>query len=299
MRAFVRVESPDGRLHELVHGDIVGRLRAAALHLDDGRVSEAHAMVSLREGELRLVALRGAFAVHGRPLSEVVLAPGQRIQLARDLELTVVDVVLPDHILAIEGDGLPRQALPGVCSLVPVPRPHLVAGWVEDADAWLWSTGSGWSVRQGDAPPRDLVPGDRVDCGGATFAIVALPVQHAGLEPTRQRGGIDAPLHLVARFDTVHVHRDGEPVLVLSGMLARIISELVSFGGPVGWQVLAGQLWPREDEAAVLRSRLDVNLSRLRRKLREARVRTDLVATDGAGSIELLTYAHDRVEDQT
>ena len=59
------------------------------------------------------------------------------------------------------------------------------------------------------------------------------------------------------------------------------------------------QLWPRQGDAAALRARFDVNLSRLRRKLRAARIRTDLVNLDGAGVVELLLYPHDRVEDRT
>lgn len=39
-------------------GDLIGRLPGAALQIADPRVSEAHAMVSLRAGELVLLALR-------------------------------------------------------------------------------------------------------------------------------------------------------------------------------------------------------------------------------------------------
>ena len=40
---------------------------SAALHLDDPRVSEAHAMVSIRGSELKLLALRGRFQIDGLP----------------------------------------------------------------------------------------------------------------------------------------------------------------------------------------------------------------------------------------
>ena len=39
------------------------------LHVDDARVSEAHALVSLRGRELQLLALRGRFAVDSTPRS--------------------------------------------------------------------------------------------------------------------------------------------------------------------------------------------------------------------------------------
>jgi len=59
MRAFVRLRCTDGSIAELTHGDLIGRLGTAALHFDDARISEAHAMISLRGQELKLLALRG------------------------------------------------------------------------------------------------------------------------------------------------------------------------------------------------------------------------------------------------
>lgn len=71
LHASVRLLDPAGREHDVVHGDVVGRLWTAALQLDDGRVSEAHAMVSLREGQLQLLPLRGALAVGGTPQNQI------------------------------------------------------------------------------------------------------------------------------------------------------------------------------------------------------------------------------------
>lgn len=300
MRAYVRLRGPDGTCYELVHGDLIGRLWSAAMPIDDARVSEAHAMISLREQELRLIALRGAFAVNGRPSNEVALVPGLEILLARGLAIEVEAVHLPATVLALEGQGLPRQMLPGVASITVHPEPRLLAGFHERADAWIWCTGEeNWRIRHPGGEATPLLAGGRVLIGGAPFVAVEVPLAVAGQAATRQQGGVGAPLRIVANFDTVHIHRDGSVVLVLGGVPARIVSELVALGGPSHWSVLAGQLWPREDDADVTRSRLDVNLSRLRRKLREARVRTDLVHTDGAGSVELLLYPHDVVEDRT
>lgn len=297
MRAYVRLRGPDGSSHELVHGDLVGRLRTAAMPLDDSRVSEAHAMVSLREQELRLVALRGGLAVDGEPRNEVPLSPGLVILLARGLSVEVEDVVLPESVLGLEGPGLPRQMLPGVASVVLPLR--LVRGHVEGAAAVIWNTGDVWRLRIGEAPPRTLVAGDSFVVSELCLSAVAVPLQAAGLSPTRRHGGVDAPLHLVANLDTVHIQRAGQTPVVIGGVPARIISELVALGGPVPWTLLAGQIWPKEPDPDVVRSRLDVNLSRLRRKLREARIRTDLVHTDGAGQVELLLYPHDTAEDRT
>ncbi len=127
MRASALVRAPDGLLHELGPGDIIGRLSTASLLVDDARVSEAHAMVSLRGGELKLLALRALFAIDGKPLRELTLTEGQRIELARDLALEVEEVVLPTEVLVLDMPGLGRQPLPGACWLHTRPHPRLLA----------------------------------------------------------------------------------------------------------------------------------------------------------------------------
>jgi hypothetical protein len=253
-------------------------------------------MVSMREGELRLLALRGRFAVKGKPTDAVVLEPGLRVQLARGVELEVVEVVLPDEILAVESDALPRQALPGVASFVSGPR--MVAGWHEDAEVHVWLTGEGAMIRQGGAT-KPLEVGDRFEVEGATVRVVAVPLAAMNLAATRGEGSLASPLRLVAHFDTVHLHRAGLPPVLFSGKQARLISELVAVGTAMSWQSLASELWPDEPESLRLRSRLDVVLSRIRRNLRARGVRADLLRMDGAGQIELVVYEHDTIEDNT
>ena len=60
----------------------------------------------------------------------------------------------------------------------------------------------------------------------------------------------------------------GEP-LVFSGLMARILTELVQLGGPAPWEVVAGAVWPDERDAFSLRKRWDVTLGRLRSRLKE------------------------------
>lgn len=299
MRAYVRVRAPDGSHHELVHGDLVGRLSTAALPIDDARISEAHAMISLRERELKLIRLRGGLAYDGKPVNELTLRPGLEVVLAAGISLHVESLHLPSSVLGLVGGRLARQVLPPVASLVPAAEGvRLQAGYVQDAVAWVWCTGSAWRVRVGErvAP---LAPGDRFEVGGETIGAVEIPLEAAGGAATRAVGGVEAPLRIEANFDTVQIHREGAAALVLGGTHARIVSELVALAGPAHWKVIAGLLWPDAAEPESLRSRFDVALSRLRRKLREARIRTDLVHTDGAGQVELLLYPHDRVADRT
>ncbi|HMV65296.1 MAG TPA: FHA domain-containing protein, partial [Myxococcota bacterium] len=171
MNPAVTLLGPDGALYELVAGDIIGRVWSAALRINDGRVSEAHAMVSLREGELQLVGLRGGFAVDGRPLGQVTLAPGLRVLLAHGVALEVVDVRLPDHVLGVEGDALPCQALPGVCSITGGERPRLQRGWHEGAGAHVWFGDERWWVRGRDGEARPVVAGDALEVDGARLRL--------------------------------------------------------------------------------------------------------------------------------
>lgn len=298
MRAYVRLKLPGGEVTELEHGDLIGRLWSAALCIPDARISEAHAMVSLRGQELLLLPLRGRFASLGHRQSSLVLEAGQRITLADGFDLEVEEVVLPAAVFAVEGDGLPRVVVSGVCSLLTRPRPELVPRLVPDAPAWLWGDGDHWRLTLSGVT-RPLEVGDRWEIDGRWFTAVGMPLDRASPMETRLEGGVAVPLRIVARFDTVHIHREHGGALALSGLAARLVSEVVAFDGPVGWEVLARELWPEEDDLHLLRHKLDVTLSRLRARLREARIRPDLIRSDGFGKVELFLLDGDRVEDQT
>ena len=129
MRIFAQLRLPDGSTAELSPGDVVGRLATAALRLDDPRVSEAHALVSLRGSDLKLLALRGILAVDRKQRTEVTLDPGVKVALARDLVLEVIEVCIPAKVLTVSLPGLPAQPLFGaVFSVVREPTPGLPRG---------------------------------------------------------------------------------------------------------------------------------------------------------------------------
>lgn len=298
MRAFVRFRCPDGSIAELAHGDLIGRLGTAALHLDDARISEAHAMISLRGEELKLLALRGRFAVGSKPLSALTLAEGQQISFTRDLVLTVEEVVLPDEVIALSVGGKP-QVLLGATAIIAEPEGlRMVGGYREGAAALVWNRDDRWRIRIGSAPAQELRPGEVHTVSGQSVTAVALPLSRIGGGATRLAGAINSPLRIVVQFDAAQIHREGEPVLVLSGISARILSELVSFGGPVEWAVLAGEVWPHIEDRSRLRKQLDVSLTRLRKKLTRGRVRKDLINSDGTGKLALVLGEGDRVEDR-
>lgn len=297
MHASVRLRGPEGAEHELVHGDLIGRVWSASLQINDARVSEAHAMVSLREGELHLIGLRGAFAVDGHPLGEVVLRDGLRIVLAPGVELAVLEVRLPPTVLGLQGAGLPPTMLPGVCALVDGPL-RLCRGTRHDALATIWNDGEQWWVRGSGGGERPLEEGDVVPAGPHALTACAIALGTAGPGATLARS-LSPPLEIVVRYDTVHVHRAGHAPVTLSGNQARLVSELAACRAPLDWVSLARLLWRDGAEPAQLRSRIDVVTSRIRRALRAHGVRVNLVRADGAGLIELLLYPEDTVRDET
>jgi hypothetical protein len=293
MRALVRVRLDSGERVELGHGDIIGRLWNAALVVDDPRVSEAHAVISLRGHELKLLGLRGRFAVDGRPVGEIALRRGQRLELAAGLTLEVEEVELPDEVMGLETVGMAPRVLPGTCALVVQPAPGFSAPSDPAAVAHVWCLPEGWRLRPVGGAAVTLLDGMEVVAGGRTWRAVSMSLGGPS-NPTRVDASLDVPLRIVARFDTVHVFRAGLPPVLLNGLSARLVSELVAFGAPVGWQMLADELWPEGGT----RKQLDMVLVRLRRKLRDERLRSDLVRADGAGIIELFLRPGDVIEDQ-
>lgn len=277
---------------------MIGRVWSAALVLDDPRISEAHALVSLREGDFWLLSLRRRVLVQRKPVSEVRLVPGLEVDLADRLCVSVRAVVLPPEALTIEADGLAPMFLPGVCSIVTRPRVAVSARSDPQAPCRIWSTAGQWRVQVG-TEVRPLAPGDAWVVDGVTLRVVMRPTAGVGASATRTPGGVHAAVHLIACFDTVELRRDGEPTVVLGGLAARLVSELVALAGPVDWRVVARALWPGEPDEGALRRRWDVALARLRARLRAERIRDDLIHADGSGQFTLLLRAGDRVDDRT
>lgn len=295
---IARIE--DGPSVTLYPGDFIGRLRTAALRVDDPRVSEAHALISLRDGELRLLALRGVLAVNRQRVNDAVLVPGLKVRLAKDLHLHILSVDLPDTALGVAIDDLPAQLLLGSsASLLLHPEPGLVRAYHRDAAAHLWSDGLGWRIQLDASDPQVLEPGFSATVDGHTIRATTVPIQRAGMDETAIGGRLHPPLKLVANYDTAHIHRAGLEPVSLSGIAARIIGELVALGGPATWETVAGQIWRGDEDPNRLRRRWDVSLTRLRSRLEQHGVRRTLLQSDGTGRIELLLLPGDEVEDNT
>lgn len=298
MHPHVTFRLASGAIAELLPGDLIGRSDRAALCLSEPYISEAHAMVSLRSGELKLLALRGRFSADGKPVSQVTLRAGQRIVLASRAPLVVEDVVLPTELLVLQCEGMTPWVLQAVCSLRVGSTVELAPGFLPDADATFWTTGAQLHVRVGDEPVRMLAKGSVIEVRGRTFRVGAQPLVARSHVGTWESAEVGSPLHLIVSYDTVKIVA-GPHRLTLDGISARILSELAAIGAPVAWQEVAKEIWGREPIAeSTLRDRWDTSLARLRRKLETARLRTDLVHSTGVGQVELLLGPGDTFEDR-
>lgn len=293
----VHLALPDGTQVHLNPGDVIGRMASAALRVDDPRVSEAHALVSLRGERLVLLALRGALLRNGKPQSAIELVAGNEIVLAAGLSLKVLRVQLPATALAIEGvEHGPVVLTASVYSLVTSGnKTSCIPGFHEDSVLSIWSTGEGWRMQRGSAPAQALDEDQELIPGVRTAAI---QLSQASAQSTVAAGQIGVPLRIVARFDTVQIDREGWPTCHLGGRPARILSELVSIGAPVSWEAVAREIWADNADRDHLRTRWDRNLSSLRSKLRAAQIRTDLVRSCGSGNVELLLHQSDQALDE-
>jgi len=127
----------------------------STVRIDDPRISEAHALVSLRGTELKLLALRGRLSVDGKPRTEVTLIPGLRVVLAGFFGLTVDDVAMPDQILGITAVYDPTQVVGahGVIAIVPSSEVPLRSGYDPAAAAHVWTRADASVLRRATSDP--------------------------------------------------------------------------------------------------------------------------------------------------
>lgn len=292
MRAHVTVQIEERRVRVMA-GGLIGRMPSASLRLDDPRVSEAHALVSLRAGRLLMIGLANELRVGRQRVQRVQLTPGQRVGLTDDLWLQVLEVVLPSSSLAIQGLGVRPIVLDVDVGTFLGDPPRLEPGFDPRGEAHLWASGEGWSIRRrGEVIP--LVAGTEFDVVGSRVRVIEVPPIDVG--GTHRSLVAQDDLRLVIRFTSVHILRAGRPTVKLAGVTARILTELVRFASPVPWDWVAREVWGALDRD-LLRTRWDRNLRTVRRKLLENGLREDLVFADGRGNVELVLGPADEVVD--
>lgn len=295
---FVSLLLPSGERQTVGPGALFGRSFAADLRLDDGRVSEAHAFLSLRGGQFVLFALRGRLRVDGRDALRVELCEGQVLELARDVALVVERIVPPRQALTISGAGLERQMLVEVTSVVLEPVLRLVSGHQPLAAAVLFSDGLDWHVQVTAGPLQRLHAGLTVAIQGNELTFADQWLGDAQVEETAPLVP-SGSLRLVSYFDSVHLlDENGEVQGVITGKPAQLMAELLSYGGPIEWRTLAQAVWGKGEQDQVLRNRLDVTLAKLRRMLKVIGLRRDLVLAHKNGLLELVLYPGDKTEDR-
>lgn len=299
--------SPDARSVTVHPGGLIGRLAGAEVMIADPRVSEAHALVSLRSRTLKLLALRGGLTVGGREVDAVTLAVGVRIELAEGLFVTVERVDLPTHTLVLCGATQGPVELGSSSHSLLVSEAgsrtlRLVAGFVANAAGHVWCSGARLWIRMRGQEAEAIEAGGQWEVEGCTLRAIRVPLdgtRDTVSEVTRGHGTPTQQLVIVARYTSVHVQRDGATA-VLTGKPANLVSELVRFGGkPVPWETLSRQIWGGRGERDLLRDNFDATCGRLRRQLRELTLREDLVTLDGSGNVELVLYPGDRIVDET
>lgn len=290
---------PDGRSTDLHPGQILGRASSAAARVHDPRVSEAHALLSLRGRRLVLIALRGL--VHGPSgaVAELALQPGMRVRLVDGVEIVVAAVHIPEETPALVGEEIGVQELEAaVYAIFEEEGLRVVPGFAPSAAAHLWQEDERWWFRRGEEPPRALEPGEAVPVGRGTTRLTTISLSRVGAHPTSREGRIDPPMRVVLRHETATLHREGLPPLVLTGLPARLLSELAAFGAPTPWEWVARGVWGKGVDPESLRRRWDRNLHALRAQLRQGGVLRELVLADGRGNVELVLAAGDELVDE-
>lgn len=299
--------SCDGARVTVHPGTLIGRLSKADVVITDPRISEAHALVSLRRRSLRLLGLRGPVMVAGREVDSVALEPGLRVELADGLFMTVESVELPTHTLVLYGTAQGRVELGASTHSLLLADDRgartlrLVAGYVPSAAAHLWYSGANLWIRLNGRDAEPIESGARWMIEGCAVCVSQVPLSGTDETVTEpSRGPIESTsLVIIARYTTVHIQREGV-TSVITGKPAHLISELVRFGGkPIPWETLARQIWGGQSDREQLRDNFDATLKRCRRQLRDLEMRANLVSLDGSGNVELVLYPGDRIVDES
>lgn len=298
----VRLLLPSGRVGELPIGATIGRSPYSAVRLDDPEISEAHALLSWRAGELRLVALRRRFSLRGHVAEEARLYEGDEIELAPGIVVEVLEVRMPRDLLVVEGPGLPSQLLPDVAAIVLGPPPSLSTRLVPDAAAILWQSTDAAAAprvraRFPDGSETELGLDGVVLVGGLPFVVRAVPTGTVA----------DAATGRASERAALSIELDGEDVVRISdlardvefvGVQGRLLNVLARARAACDWPTLAGRVWSDRGDWDALRSRLDTTVSRIRRRLREVGFQPALVRTDGAGCFVLALEGKDSVSSR-
>lgn len=313
------MSEPDAHVEFLLNGGIIGRVsrggligrsKSAQLVLDHLSISEAHALVSLRDGSLRLLALRGEIKVDGLLVEECILHTGRRIELAADLVLQVHRVVVPVALL-VTLNGQPLVVADGSLSVIPSAQAIDGSSVARSCDVVVLQGrhhhaclmlhlegGVLYVVREnGELEPQASMPATW-KFGVTELRVNAMPLP-VGTPRTAGSLTRGTRLSIIVRDGAVQFFIGGSPVGYLNGQPAQIVVELVKAGRPVHWELVARKIWGRLPDRILLRANWDKAVGRLRKQLERDSIRQSLVQTDGLGNVELCLGPSDELHNAT
>jgi hypothetical protein len=296
MNAWVCVRLANGRVVELFPGSIIGRSVGSDLAFADPWVSEAHAIVSLRDGVLKLLALRGRFELAGISLTELVLRPGITVRFSATSAIDVVEVMLPDRVLWLSHPDFGRVLLTRTSSVFVSAR-RVAPGADAHADAVLYSDGAAWYARHAGVVTQ-LVAGQRIEIAHEAFLVQEIDTADAGIQTAGAHVAEAAPMVIAVLRDVVQVRRDARVLAAFDGKIGIILEALALERDGHDWRNLSRSVWPEVSEPTVMRRNWDAAMARLRKKLRAAGVRVDLVRSDYGGRFQLKLYRGDTISDE-
>lgn len=279
-------------------GDIIGRSSQAALCIDDPRISEAHALLSLRGSALMLLALRGRFRFRGEIVSEIELRPGMDIELYKECWLHCEEVVMPESLLGLHVPGMAPVMLTHTSSLflnLESGARTLQPGYASKADVVFWSLGDTWSHRVQGGQAEPLHAGDVIRVAGLEIQTHSVAVRDASTLPTKQTDRTSLRLEIAPKSVKVHASAHTKSI-VITGIPGKILACVARSAHPQTWDEVAHQVWDSEAcMPSALRRRFDVGLLRLREKLHQLELPADLMHMDGSGLISLRLEGDDTV----
>jgi hypothetical protein len=262
-------------------GSLIGRVAAARLRVHHPEISEAHALLSARDGGMWLLALRRPLLVDGRPEWQVPLTQGRSIALAEGVALVVERVWLTTERLALVIDGgRPLPLGDGQALVRNAGGLQLVDGAPPGALALVWSSeGELWL---GVDPPLCLEPGLSLSLAGHALQIVVTTntgTAWTGVHVRRPRTTVQVSPRIATDQDE-HGAR-GELIgnaAVLLWAMATWVEERGDDAVP--WQAVATALWGAK-QAPLMRDNLRNNVMyRFDQRLRGLGLRDDLVCRD-------------------
>lgn len=264
----------------------MGRLRGAAIRIQDPRVSEAHALITLRGAQFVMLALRGRLRlVGGEARGRIDLQAGQRIELNEGVEVVVDAVAISPTLLAILGlEPDPVPLLSPEISLVGDPL-HLVPHNHGDAVLRVWRSQAQWWIGPPAGAPAPLRVGHRQEVDGHELRWELVSTSLVSVDPTTLRE-FWPPLEVdvFGQHTELLLRGEGTPHRLTGNLhsMVRWVATMARLGHAVHWLEVAKRIW----RVNHTRANWYRTLGRLKGKLRDLRLPENLVETK-AGLVRL------------